>query len=156
MGSRDKIADTASIVAIIAAIYDSLSFAPGGEPDWERFEALFHPDGRLVPPASPEGSPVLDLATFQQRSRAYIEQIGLRAKGFHERELGRRTDRFGKVAHVMSGYESRHQPSDADPFARGVNSVQLLHEHDRWWVLSIAWDVETPEKPIPAEYLPGA
>jgi hypothetical protein len=157
MGSRDHSTDTGSIAAVTAAIYDSLSFAPGGEPDWRRFEALFHPDGRLAPPSGPgaERSPLLDLATFQERSRAYIGEVGLRARGFHERELGRRTERFGRVAHVMSGYESLYQPGDAEPFARGVNSIQLLHEQDRWWVLSIAWDVEGPERPIPAEYLTG-
>jgi len=52
----------------------------------------------------------------------------------------------------MSAYESLYAGED-EPFSRGVNSIQLLHEDDRWWILSIAWDVEAPDRPIPGAYL---
>jgi hypothetical protein len=39
-------------------------------------------------------------------------------------------------------------------FARGINSFQLLKDGDRYWVVTIFWDSESPAKPIPAKYLP--
>ena len=36
---------------------------------------------------------------------------------------------------------------------RGINSFQLVRHGGRWWVVSIMWQAETPQTPIPAEYL---
>jgi hypothetical protein len=55
---------------------------------------------------------------------------------------------------VWSTYESRHTLDDEKPFARGINSFQLLKDGDRYWVVNIFWDAESPTKPIPAKYLP--
>ncbi|MFW6084930.1 MAG: hypothetical protein ACODAA_06940 [Gemmatimonadota bacterium] len=160
-------ADVASIDAIVAALYDAVSFKPGASPDWKRFEALFHPDGRLVPPRTPgvevedrgEAAdterllPALDVVEFAENSSRFIEESGIRARGFHEREVGRRVERFGAVAHVMSAYESRFADGDADPIARGVNTIQLLHDRGRWWILGVVWATEDEDHPIPEDYL---
>ena len=61
---------------------------------------------------------------------------------------------FGNIAHVFSTYESKHAKDDAKPFARGINSMQLLRDGDRWWLVTIFWDSEKPSNPIPSEYLP--
>jgi hypothetical protein len=29
-----------------------------------------------------------------------------------------------------------------------------MHDGKRWWVVSLMWQAETPELPLPAEYLP--
>jgi hypothetical protein len=54
----------------------------------------------------------------------------------------------------MSAYESKHTAQDAKPFTRGVNSIQLLDAGDRWYVVTVFWDVERPDNPIPGEYAP--
>ncbi len=160
-------ADVASIDAIVAALYDAVAFKPGVSPDWKRFETLFHPDGRLVPPRTPEVEvddrdeaadteqllAVLDVAEFVENSSRFIEESGIREKGFHEREIGRRVERFGAVGHVMSAYESLLADAEADPFARGVNTIQLLHDRGRWWILGVAWATEDEDHPIPEDYL---
>ena len=79
-----------------------------------------------------------------------------RGEGFHEREIARRSERFGRIVHVWTTYESLHSLSDAQPFARGINSIQLFHDGTRWWILSVYWQGEPPEAPIPTEYLPPA
>ena len=61
---------------------------------------------------------------------------------------------FGNIVHVWSTYESRHNADDATPFARGINSIQLLKDGDRYWIVNILWDSERPSNPIPAKYLP--
>ena len=63
-------------------------------------------------------------------------------------------ERFGNVAHVFSSYESFRR-GETKPFTRGINSIQLVWDGRRWWVLSIFWDSERPDQPIPAEFVPN-
>ena len=74
-------------------------------------------------------------------------------KGFYETEISRATEIFGNIAHAFSTYESRRRPQEA-PFARGINSIQLLHDGERWWVTAMVWDAERADNTIPARYLP--
>ena len=60
------------------------------------------------------------------------------------------------MVHAFSTYDSRRTLADARPFARGVNSIQLWHDGRRWWVVSVFWQAERPDSPIPAAYLPPA
>jgi hypothetical protein len=50
---------------------------------------------------------------------------------------------------MWSTYESRHNPDDAKPFMRGINSIQLFYDESRWWIVSIYWQHESSEHPIP-------
>jgi hypothetical protein len=75
--------------------------------------------------------------------------------GFWEREVARRVERFGSIAHVLSTYESRIKDPDGPPMMRGINSVQLIRGMDRWLIASILWQTEQEELPIPQDYLAG-
>ena len=77
-----------------------------------------------------------------------------RQSGFFEKEIARRMERFGNVVSVMSTYESLRGETDAAPFQRGVNSMQLMFDGTRWWMVSIVWDTERDGNPIPERYLP--
>jgi hypothetical protein len=55
--------------------------------------------------------------------------------------------------HAFSTYESRHNADDAEPFSRGINSFQLMNDGQRWWVVTIFWQAESPGLTIPEEYL---
>jgi len=148
-------ADVASPEAIVAALYDVISGDAGVARDWARFRSLFHPTARLMPSGiDREGVGVVRSVTPDE----YITRSEplLMADGFHERGIVDRTERFGHIAHVWTTYESLHSLSDPQPFARGINSIQLFHDGTRWWVLSVYWQGETPETPIPADYLPPA
>lgn len=146
-------ADAATPEAIVAALYEVISGDAGAARDWDRFRALFHPTARLMPTGTDrEGRGVVRAATPDD----YIARSGpfLVGEGFHEREIARSAERFGRIMHVWSTYEARHSLSDPAPFMRGVNSIQLFHDGARWWILSVYWQAETPETPLPAEYLP--
>jgi hypothetical protein len=80
-------------------------------------------------------------------------QAFLEGEGFHEQELFRHVDSFGNMAQVFSVYDARNRKTDEKPFLRGINSIQLLNDGKRWWVMTIAWAPETPDNPIPAQYL---
>jgi len=148
-------ADVATPEAIVTALYDVISGDAGVARDWDRFRSLFHPAARLQPTGvNPQGVGVVRTLTPEE----YITRSGpmLVGQGFHEREIARRVERFGHIAHVWSTYDSVRSLSDPAPFMRGINSIQLFNDGSRWWVLSIYWQAETPEIPIPAEYLPQA
>ena len=149
--------DTGSIQAIVAAMYDAVSFAPGGSPDWHRLRTLFLDRARLIPPqvGDPPVLHVLEFDAWMTESNAFLDGPGaeIRARGFREAELAGRSEAFGDVAHVFSTYGSYYRDQD-EPFARGINSVQLVRQGGRWWVATILWDLERPGRPIPPAYLP--
>ncbi|GIV59524.1 hypothetical protein GQ464_006270 [Rhodocaloribacter litoris] len=146
--------DVVSIDAILAAVYDVISGPAGEARDWDRFRSLFHPEARLIPVAvSPEGAArpiVLSPNDYAQNARRYFDE-----NSFYETELFRVTEQYGHIAQVFSTYASWHHPDDPEPFARGINSFQLLHDGNRWWILNIFWDSERTGGPIPAKYLPA-
>ena len=150
-------ADVESIDAIIAAAYDVISGPAGKERDWDRERSLFISGARLIPTAVEAGRNDVDLAPQTLNVEDYIARVEpLFAKnGFYEKEVARRVEQFGQIAHVWSTYESRHDPSDAAPFMRGINSIQLFDDGKRWWILSIYWQHESAEHPLPKKYLQG-
>ena len=145
-------ADVGSLDAILAALYDVISGPAGQARNWDRFRSLFIPGARLIPSTpNAEGKViprVLDVEGYVGRAGATLEK-----NGFFEQEISRKTDTFGSVTQVFSTYESRRKKEDPAPFARGINSIQLVNDGTRWWVVTIFWDQERPNNPIPAKYL---
>ena len=153
-GPKANHGDVESIDAIIAAAYDVISGPAGKKRDWNRERSLFYPGARLIPTASVPGRNDVALEPQILDVEAYIARAEpLLQKGFHETEIARRTEVFGRIAHVWSTYESRHDPSDTAPFMRGINSFQLFNDGQRLWILSVYWQHETTEHPIPEKYL---
>jgi hypothetical protein len=144
-------ADVASVDAILAALYDVISGDSGLARDWNRFRSLFAPDARLIPvgprQAGAFGARVLTPEEYIRAAGPFLE------RGFHEREVARRSESYGQIVHAFSTYESFRRRTDAAPFARGINSIQLWSDGTRWWVMTILWWGETPQTPIPERYL---
>jgi hypothetical protein len=143
-------ADVASMSAIIEAVYNVIS-GPRGQPrDWDRMRSLFVPGARLISARTDKDG----LTTAHVMSVEDYIRLGdpmLKKDGFFEREAHRTEERFGNIAQVFSTYESRHE-ADAKPFQRGINSFQLLFDGHRWWVVTIYWQGERPELPIPKQF----
>jgi hypothetical protein len=38
---------------------------------------------------------------------------------------------------------------------RGINSLQLMNDGKRWWIVSLMWEGENPKLSLPAQYLPA-
>ncbi len=146
-------ADVASPDAIIGALYDVISGPAGAARDWDRMRSLFVPGARLIPTGRrADGTGAHRVMTVED----YITTSGpvLERDGFFEIETHRVSEQFGHVLHAFSTYESRRNADDAAPFMRGINSIQLFHDGSRWWVVTVFWDSERPDNPIPAKYLP--
>ncbi len=141
--------DGKSIDSTIHAMYDVIS-GPAGARNWERFHSLFLPQATLATVLHKENQTLYKVMTpddYERGAGAYFQQ-----HAFYESEISRHTEQFGNIAHVFTTYASRHD-TKAEPFERGINSVELLNDGTRWWILTISWDSERADNPIPAEYL---
>jgi hypothetical protein len=145
--------DVESVDAIIEALYDVISGDEGDSRDWDRFHSLFLPGADLVPTLVTPDSSIRHVVwtpeQYVEHNSEALEQIG-----FHETEVSRTTEEFGNLAHVFSTYESR-SGRDGEVFQRGINSIQLLWNGERWFVVNIAWDQEREGNKIPERYLNG-
>ena len=147
-----RASDVQSLDAIIGALYNVISGPIGQQRDWDRMRNLFVPGARLIPAVyRPDSVPRLRELSVDD----YIKLAGprLEESGFFETEIARQVEQYGGVVHAFSTYESRHTAEDPKPFVRGINSIQLFNDGQRWWVVTVLWEGERPDNPIPPQYL---
>jgi len=144
--------DVSSIDGMIKAYYDVIT-GPAGQPrQWGRDRSLYIADLRFVAMGvGKDGKPVARIMSHQD----FVDDNDARmtSRGFDEREIHRVTQRFGNIAHVFSTYETRQTPG-GPVIGRGINSIELFWDGQRWWIANAIWDDERPGNPISKEYLP--
>jgi len=96
-----------------------------------------------------EDHKVFSVDDFVHMSKEFIANSEFRELGFYENEIARKEEQFGDTMVVLSAYEGKFRQEDKEAIARGVNNIQLIYERDRWWVVSMIWDVESAENPLP-------
>ena len=142
--------DVESVESIISALYAVISGDPGVPRDWQRFKNLFTADARLIPSfKNQEGKVGYRTMTPAEYEQMFTARV---TTGFFERELNRVIEEYGTITHVFSVYETREK-ADGPVVQRGINSIQLLKSHDRYYIMNIFWSAETKENPIPEKYL---
>jgi len=142
-----------SLDNIISTLYSVISGEKGEVRDWKLFKSLFHTDAKLIfTQKNKEGSFIAKYMTPDD----YINGAGkwLVANGFFEKEIQKSVNTFGTITQVFSTYESFKSAKDEIPFARGINSIQLFNDGQRWWIINIYWTSETKDNLIPSKYLP--
>jgi hypothetical protein len=144
-------ADVRDPEAIVKAVYEVLS-GPASQPrDWDRMRPLYAPGARLMPcRTESNGAPVMEILSVEEYivSRTPL----LASADFWEVEVARRESRWGRLAHVMSVYESRRTAEGA-AFARGINSIELYFDEARWWMTAVTWDSQHAARALPVEVL---
>jgi len=144
--------DVGSMEGIIAAVYDVISGPAGQARNWDRMRTLFVPDARMMATGKRQdgtvGRRVMSVEDYISLSGPNLEK-----NGFFETEVSRKVDQFGSVVHVFSTYAAKRATADEKPFMRGINSFQLWNDGKRWWVVTIFWQAESPDNPIPEKYL---
>jgi hypothetical protein len=131
--------------SVIAEMYDAVSFENGERPDWNRQDAIFAPDARLVR-VHDGGVFEFGLDSYRANFEAMIDSGEM--PSFWEAELWRETRLFDDVAHVLSAYESR-RTRNGEFLGRGVNSLQLFRRDGRWWISAMIWRREGAAVRIP-------
>lgn len=141
-----------NIEAITTALYATISFAEGQAPDFDRLRLLFTAGARLIH-VNAQATVVLPVEAFVTRFQNRLAAGELVA--FQEWQVAARIEHYGEIAHVFSTYEAAITSSQGTQMVvRGINSIQLMWEQNRWWVVSLIWTDEQPGKNIPAGYLP--
>jgi len=140
--------DTRTVDNLLKALYEGISGPAGQIRAWERLRTLFFPEAHLIQTMLDEHkiprAKIMSVESFIQETHEYFLE-----NGFFEREISRKVMQFGNIAHVMSAFESRTKPEDKEPFNRGINSIQLFHDGDRWWIMNMIWDSEREDNPLP-------
>jgi hypothetical protein len=139
-----------SIDEVIATLYEIIS-GPAGPRDWDKMRELCLPGADFSSFGKKEdGTKVFRKGTID----SYIQNSGsfFLQSAFFETEIGRRVDRFGHVAQVFSAYQSTFEKG-GEVKARGINSIQLVRDQDRWFIANVIWDSESESEKIPIEYL---
>ena len=154
LDSTKYLSKVESVDAIIETLYGVISGDKGEERDWELFRYLYQDGAQMIPSGMAKDS------TYHLRysdPEDYIENSGkwLLENGFHEEEIHRSVQQFGNIAQVFSTYHCFHTKKDKEPFMRGINSIQLIFDGTRWWVVNIYWAQESESNPIPTEFLPA-
>lgn len=139
---------------LIEALYDMVSFGPGPEPDWRMFYDVFLEDAVLV--FSPRGDQpmrVMDVDGFIRDWEEFFRDAGLESTGFTETIGGMSVRSYGSIAHAFVIFEPRLGPPDAPMRGRGLDSIELAHDGERWWIAAITTDFESSQDPIPEDFL---
>lgn len=143
-----------SLDAIITELYRVNSGKKGFERNWGDFKYLFYPNAKIIPTGtSLDGNHLAKYLTpdsYKNTSATWLKE-----QGYIEKEIHRKIDVFGNIAHVFSTFEVYHSENDSNPAMRGIKSIQLLNDGLRWWIVNLYWSMETPTKPIPRDYLPN-
>ena len=142
--------DVSSIDGLVTALYESITFTEGEEPNLERFKSLFIPNAPFIR-ITPDGPNTMDLASFVSSFNERVKSNAL--KSFYEAEISRKTHSFGGIAQVFSTYKKGMNTTDPGSLGRGINSIPLFHDGKRWWACSIIWEDEQDDNPIPEKYL---
>jgi hypothetical protein len=141
--------DVKSLDAIIKAAYESIS-GPAGTRDWKRFRSIFLPQARFTEVGKGEDGGTIVISWGMEE---FIRDAGaIFAKdAFYENGIVNEAAGYGGMRQVLSSYESRRAPGEK-PFQRGINSFQVLNDGKRWWIVSIFWDSERPDNPLPEKF----
>ena len=145
-------ADVKSIASIVAALYDVISGPAGQKRDWNRFRSLFWPGAHLIPLVTPPGKTgyaarVLSVEDYVTRTEPFFAK-----DSFYESAVANGVEQWAHIATVFSTYESRRAKGEK-PFARGINSIKVFNDGQRWWVLNILWESESEQNPLPERML---
>lgn len=150
------VVDSSSVLSLnktIKTLYNTISAEKTKDRNWKQFKFLFKPKAKLIP--SGENEQGIYKSRYLTPDQ-YIKNSSkwLKTNGFIEKEIHRKVNIFGNIAHVFSTYECFHTKTEKKPFMRGINSIQLLNDGKRWWIISLFWSQETRKNPIPKAYLP--
>lgn len=138
----------------IAVLYSSISGPAGQARDEELFKSLFVEGAQLRAQYEDSlGNRKIALRTVDSFWSGLSKFTATHA--FFEKETARRTEHWDGMAHVWSSYQAFDGEDSQQPFAEGINSIQLFFDGSRWWVVSIYWQPVFGEGNLPKTYRKG-
>lgn len=144
--------DWASPRSIVQALHETVSAGPGEDRDWDRYRDLFLDGAKFSMAIRSARMPGIMAATPEE----LIDQTeaSYASTGFHEIPLVVEIAEFGAMAVVTNSFEVRLRRDDPEPLLRGLNHFQLLHDGERWWIVSNVSTVESTDWKLPKAFDP--
>jgi hypothetical protein len=143
--------DVSTIDGIIKAFYEVVSGEAGEKRQWERDLSIHNPNAIYSYLDTINGKlqqVTMSLKDFHKETDAMVMETA-----FYEREINREVRIFGNIAQVWSTYETRLIKNG--PVARrGINSIQLFFDKEKWSIVSLLFERERAEK-IPKTFEPN-
>ena len=128
--------DVSSVDAIIQAYYEVVSGPAGEIPDIMRDKTLHHPSAWIaIAGTDDEGNPVVQTMDLD----GFYGENAPRTEGFFEWETDRQIRRSGNMVSVWSSYATS-LTEGGEPYTRGVNTITLWFDGNRWWVMNWMFD----------------
>ncbi len=138
--------DVKTIEAIIDAYYEVISGSSEDSWQFER-DKFLHSANAVIIRLDDRGN-----AKYHSLEEDYIPILLNQRKDMYEIELKREVRHFGNIAQVWSAFEirtDRKKPSNI----RGLNSIQLHFENDRWFIDSWTMQMESADNQLVQEFL---
>lgn len=139
--------DALTIDALIDATYQVVSGEKGAKRQWERDSYLHHP--KAVYSFFDRQKQKQETMTLEEFHKETDDMIFETA--FYENEINREVKIYGNIAQVWSTYETRLE-KNGKVARRGINSIQLIFENNRWYIISWIFCGETDNNPIPKTF----
>lgn len=137
--------------SLVRGLYASVTFEPGTLPDWDYVRKFFIPEAVFGGRQTRTSMAVLDLDGFVAWWEVDIEKHKMKERGFKESVEKLKKTVYGNIAQVFVVYKARFWTPEDSPGQLGLDSFSLMKRDGRWWVVSIANDVITPDNPLPEE-----
>lgn len=137
--------DVKSIATIVDAYYDVVSGSSKAHWQFER-DKYIHSPNAVITRLDENGK-----AESHALEAEYVPLVLAAKEDFYEKELKRTVSQFGNIAQVWSAFEIRTDPEIAT-IVRGLNSIQLHYENDRWFIDSWTCEMKHPNNPLVAQF----
>lgn len=141
--------DVSTIAGMMKASYEVVSGEAGAPRQWERDLSLHDPNAVYSFPNKVDGKVKQVTMTLKEFHKETDNMTA--TTDFYESEITREVRVFGNIAHVWSTYETRLK-KDGPVVRRGINSIQLYWENERWWIVSWTFDGERENNKIPKTF----
>ena len=141
--------DVSTISGIMKATYEVVSGEAGEARQWERDLSLHSPHAVYSFQEKVDGKWRQSTMPLKDFHKATDDMVATTA--FYESEINREVRIFGNIAHVWSTYETRLS-KDGPVKRRGINSVQLYYDQNRWWIISWTFGRESASHRIPKTF----
>lgn len=125
-----------AVNSIISKLFAAISFEKGSQPRMHKMKDLFIEGGLLIN-YNEENPQIFRVEEFIDHFHDLHKQGVI--SGLEDREVHHKTKVYDRIAHRYSFYEARVSV-DEEPFAVGINSIQLIKIGKEWKVSSMAWN----------------
>ena len=128
--------DIEEVNVTISKLFKAISFEKDSQPNMHQIKDLFIEGGLLIN-YNEENPQIFSVGEFIDHFNGLYKQGIL--SGLEDKEVYHKTKVYDRIAHRYSFYEARESP-DEEPFAVGINSIQLIKIGENWKVSSMAWN----------------